>query len=176
MLYSSLSIASEFRESEWGMSKEQVMQFEKTDAIFAGDDTLTFKGKIANSSVHIIYEFKSNKLTSGTYRFIENRVNSNVYIQDYLRINQFLDIKYGKPESREEIWYNDLYKDKKGYHGLALLTGHLKRTSSWEKEITIIVHVLSGDNYKIDHSIVYYDKSHKDKAIEKMESEEMKGL
>ena len=176
IICSSFCISSEFREAEWGMSREQVKQFEKTEPVFPGSDTLTFKGKVANSIVLIIYEFENDKLRSGSYRFVENRVNANVYVQDYLRINEFLDLKYGKPKSRQEIWYNDLYKDKKGFYGVALSTGQLKFVSSWEEDKTIIVHALSGNNYIIDHSITYYDKLHKDKSIEKIESEEMKGL
>jgi len=172
----SCCLASEFREAEWGMSREQVKQLEKTEPVFPGDDTLTFKGKVASSVVHVIYEFENDKLKSGTYRFVENRVNVNVYIQDYLRINEFLDSKYGKPESREEIWSNDMYKDKKGFYGLALSTGQLKFVSSWNEEKTVIVHVLYGYNYLINHSIVYHDKLYKEKTVEKREREEMKGL
>ena len=36
----SCCLASEFREAEWGMSREQVKQLEKTEPVFPGDDTL----------------------------------------------------------------------------------------------------------------------------------------
>jgi len=176
MLCTSLGMASDFREAEWGMSKEQVKKLEKSDPLFLQNETLTFKGKVANSAVHIIYEFADNQLKKGTYKFTTNRVNPNVYLQDYAKVNEFLELKYGKPEYNKETWHNDVYKEKRGYHGLAIANGHLRLESSWESDKTIIVHLLSGNNSIIDHNITYYDKSVQDIPREKIEIEGMQGL
>jgi len=172
----SLCIASDFRDAEWGMTKEQIEKLEKTESIYSKTDTLTFKGKIANNRVNIIYEFSGNKLITGVYQFVDNHPNANVYIQDYEKINESLDLKYGKPENRKEIWNNDIYKDKKGFWGVALSTGQLRLESSWSEDRTLITHKLSGSNYIIDHSIYYYDKLSIKKQTEKNDNEEMKGL
>jgi hypothetical protein len=171
-----LCIASDFRDAEWGISKEQVGKLEKTEPIYSKTDALTFKGKIANNRVNIIYEFSENKLITGAYQFIENHPNGNVYIQDYEKMNEFLDIKYGKPTYRKEIWNNDIYKDKKGFWGVAVSTGQLMLESSWSEGRTLITHQLSGSNYIIDHSIYYHDKLSIKKQADKNDNEEMKGL
>lgn len=176
MLCTSLAMASDFREAEWGMSKEQVKKLENTDPIFLQNDTLTFKGKVANSAVHIIYEFTEDKLIKGTYKFTTYRVNPNVYLHDYAKVNEFINLKYGVPEYNKEIWHNELYKEKRGYHGLAIATGHLRLESLWDSNKTIIIHALSGNNSIIDHNISYYDKSVQKVPREKIEIEGMQGL
>jgi hypothetical protein len=169
-------LAADFRDAEWGMSKDQVKSLEKTEPIYHINDTLTFKGKILNSQVHIIYKFVDNQLRTGMYTFVASKVNNNVYLRDYDRVNESLDLKYGKPETRKEIWGNELYKEKTGFYGLAVSMGHLRLESSWSEERTIVLHKLSGVNNIIDHSISYFDKNYFDKNTFSVEKYEMKGL
>lgn len=173
---STMCLAADFRDTEWGMSSEQVQSLEKTEPIYPKKDTLTFKGKVAGKRVDIIYEFKNDKLKAGIYIFTEKNINNNVYIQDYDKTNEFLDLKYGNPESRKVSWNNELYKEKRGYYGLAVSLGHLALESTWNKEKTTIVHKLSGTNNTIEHSLSYFDKFASDIKNEKFENEEMKGL
>ena len=172
----SLCLASGFRDSEWGMSKEQVELLEKTQPVYPEKDTLTYIGKVANLQVNIIYKFTDNKLNVGTYKFTTKYANNNVYMQDYEKINNFLDLKYGKPEIRKEIWNNELYKDKKGYYGNAISIGHYALESKWSNDKTIIIHKLSGSNNIIDHSIDYFDKNSIVDNSERKEINEIKGL
>jgi hypothetical protein len=172
----SLCFAADFRDTEWGMSSEQVQSLEKTEPVYPKKDTLTFKGKVAGKRVDIVYAFKNDKLKTGIYIFTEKHINNNVYLQNYEKTNEFLDLKYGNPVSRKVSWSNELYKEKKGYYGLAVSLGHLALESTWNKEKTTIVHTLSGTNNTIEHSISYFDKSSLDIQTEKFENEEMKGL
>lgn len=172
----SLCLAADFRDTEWGMSKEQVQSLEKTEPVYPKKDTLTFKGKVAGKRVDIIYAFNNDKLKAGIYIFTEKNRNNNVYILDYDKTNEFLDVIHGNPESRKVSWTNALYKEKRGYYGLAVSIGHLALESTWNKEKTTIVHKLSGTNSIIEHSISYFDKFSLDIPTEKLENEEMKGL
>lgn len=175
-LFKSVCMATDFRESEWGFSKEQVELSEKTRPLYSQKDALTFRGKIANIQVLIKYEFIENKLKYGTYTFIANYANNNVYLKDYERINDLIDLKYGKPETRKELWNNELYKEKKGYHGNAISIGHLMLESTWIVDKTIIVHKLSGNNNIVDHNIKYYDKKWFDSENKNEKINGIKGL
>ena len=174
--YKSLCLASDFRDTQWGMSKEQVLSIEKTRPIYYNNESLTFRGKLANIQVHIIYKFSDNKLKSGVYQFVQNYSNNNVYLKDYKIINDLLDIKYGNPETRKEFWNNELYKEKLGYYGNAISLGHLSLESKWENDTTIIVHNLSGNNNLINHYINYFDKKIQDYDHEAIKRVEEKGL
>ena len=175
-IFISPCFASDFRDAEWGTSKEQVKLTEKTLPLYTKNESITFRGKVANRPVEIIFIFKDNKLTGGIYKFTTNNVNNNVYINDYDRISESLDLKYGKPEKRNVIWINELYKEKKGYHGNAISMGHLILESYWSEDKTIILHKLSGNNGIIDHSISYFDKNFADQYLEKDERNETDGL
>ena len=153
-----------------------MQSLEKTEPVYPKKDTLTFRGKVAGKRVDIVYEFINDKLKAGIYIFTEKNSNNNVYLQDYEKTNEFLNLKYGNPDSRKISWNNELYKEKRGYHGLAVALGHLAFASTWNKEKTTIVHSLSGTNNTIEHSISYFDKSSSDIKTEKFENEEMKGL
>lgn len=176
IFYKSLCFASDFRDAQWGMSKEQVLSLEKTRPIYSNNESLTFRGKLANIQVHIIYKFSDEKLDTGVYQFVPNYSNNNVYLKDYKSINDLLDLKYGNPDIRKEVWNNELYKEKLGYYGNAISLGHLALESKWENDTTIIVHNLSGNNNLISHSINYFDKkvqAYDDEAVKKVE---VKGL
>lgn len=173
MIFStSLCVASDFRDAQWGMSKEQVLSLEKNRPLYSSNESLTYRGKLANIQVHIIYEFLQGKLKSGVYQFIQNYSNNNVYLKDYKNISDLLDLKYGNPDNRKEVWNNELYKDKPLYHGNAISMGHLFLESKWTTDTTIIVHNLSGNNNLISHSVNYFDKTvkiHDDEKVYKLE-------
>lgn len=172
----SLCVASDFRDTQWGMSKEQVLSIEKTRPIYSNNESLTYRGKLANIQVHIIYKFLDDKLNAGIYQFVQNYSNNNVYLKDYKNINNLLDLKYGNPDTVNEVWNNELYKEKLGYHGNAVSLGHLVLESKWTNDTTIIIHNLSGNNNLITHSVNYFDKKMKvydDKDVDKVE---VKGL
>lgn len=172
----SLCLASDFRDAQWGMSKEQVFLLEKTRPIYSNNESLTYRGKLANIQVHIIYNFSDDKLSNGFYKFVSNYSNNNVYLKDYKDINNLLDLKYGNPDIRKELWINELYKEKLGYHGNAISLGHLMLESKWTNDTTIIVHNLSGKNNLISHSINYFNKKVKVYNDEEMNKVEVKGL
>ena len=176
LFFKSLCTASDFRDSEWGMSKEQIELLEKTQPVYPEKDTLTYIGKVADLQVNIIYKFTDNKLKVGTYKFITKYANNNVYLRDYEKINDFLDLKYGKPEIRKETWNNESYKDRKGYYGNAVSIGYYVLESKWSNGKTIIIHQLSGSNNIIDHSIDYFDKNSTVDKREGKEINEIKGL
>lgn len=176
IFYKSLCIAADFRDTQWGMSKEQVLSIEKTRPLYYNNESLTFRGKLANIQVHIIYKFSDDKLNSGVYQFVQNYSNNNVYLKDYKNINDLLDLKYGDPDTRKEVWNNVLYKEKLGYYGNAISLGHLALESKWENDTTIIVHNLSGNNNLISHSINYFDKKIQVFDGEAMKKAEVEGL
>jgi hypothetical protein len=174
--FTSTCLATDFRDAQWGFTKDQVRLLEKTRPLFSTDNTLTYRGKIDNIQVHIIYEFIEEKLKSGTYKFIANYANNNVYLRDYERINNSIEFKYGEPEIKEETWKNNLYKEKRGYHGNAVSLGHLIFETKWIADNTIIIHKLSGNNNIVDHSIEYHDKKWFDNENEKEKKNGIKGL
>jgi len=158
-----------FRKTNWGMSKAQVKKTE-TGKIINDDNVLGYEAKIAGLDALIAYIFVDNKLVRAKYIFTQKHSNKTDYISDYSSIQKILNKKYGKPESDDTYWKNDLYKDDYQSWGMALAVGHLTKYSNWNVADTKVWLSINGDNYKVSHSAEY--SSVKLAGLESAKSEE----
>ena len=180
----------DFRKTKWGNSVEKVKSSEAPTILLGDGNTLITRGSVAGLECTIGYCFVNGKLWRGVYAFSETHSNKNMFITDYNSIKDILIEKYGEPEGLAMIdsalkrfpensnlkyleggmvWLNDLYADDKSQYGLAVSIGHLTYYCEWEIGDTKIHMVLSGDNYNINHILVYYSKS-----LEKLSDKEQK--
>lgn len=152
-----------FRETLWGMSKEQVKKVEtswfikeeKGGGDFKGLDVLYYKTEVGSLEAVIICYFAENLLTRARYQITEEHASSNLYIDDFKNIKSQLTQKYGAPARDDAIWSNDLYKDEPSEYGMAVSVGHLMYVAEWYLPETSIQLLLRGDNYKITLSVEY---------------------
>jgi hypothetical protein len=143
-----------FRKTNWGMSKAQVKKLE-TGKILNDDDVLMYEGNIAGLETYIVYNFVDDKLVRASYIYKERHSNKSDYLSDYLSVQKILINKYGKPAEEETLWKNDLYKDDYQEWGMALAVGHLVKYCVWNVSDTEIAHLISGDNFDINHGVEY---------------------
>jgi len=161
----------DFRETTWGMSKEQVKATEDKKPGIEDDSSLAYKVTIKEKEFACAYSFLEDKLYAGGYIFIGEHTNENLYIEDYEDIKETLTKKYGNPETEMPgLWKNDLYKDDKNYWGKAISMGHLVYGASWETSTTRIDILLWGDNYNIKLAL-YYTSKELEKWVNKINEE-----
>ena len=147
-----------FRNTHWGMSKEQVIETEGKpvrDEIVEGLNAIAYDSKIDEKHCAIIYYFAENKLVSSKYHFLHNHINLNLYLFDFANLKKNLIKKYGEPKEHKPVWLNDLYKNSPDDIGRAISYGHLKLLTKWETPETNIFLGIMGDNYKIKLIIEY---------------------
>ncbi|MDO7976742.1 outer membrane protein assembly factor BamB family protein [Oceanotoga teriensis] len=169
----------DFRNVNWGMSKEEVKEIETSDFIINLDDgTLVYKGTVAGEKVFIYYEFYNNALIQGKYAFLIDHSNENDYIDDYNRLKGLLNKKYGKAHEDEQIWKDNLYKDDYENWGFAISTGDMYYYSKWLTEDikTDIEMQLWGENYEVRLLIIYKSIKDIDLLEQKKEEENLEGL
>ncbi len=147
-----------FRKSQWGMSKKEILRSEKLKKQHENQDNLIFKGEVAGLNTVIMYSFFKGKLAGGYYFFNVKHTAKNKYIDDFIAIDHLLEKKYGKPISKKDKWSNSLYKDRPEGWGMAISLGHLAKLTAWETESTKIEHIIHGDNFKINHAVMYSSK------------------
>lgn len=172
-----LEIKKNFRETTWGMNKEQVKKAEsskffkedKGTGAVKGLDLLFYQDNITGLDCFIIYFFAENKLVIARYFIKEDHSNRNFYISDFKDIKNQLIQKYGKPKKDDITWLNDLYKDDPSHYGMAISIGHLRYSTEWDLPLTEIQLMLSGDNYKISLWVDYIGKAFKDLVRETIE-------
>lgn len=174
--FTKFTMPYDFRQTNWGMSKEEVKLTEKRKPNYEDDVILLYEVKIDKYDCACIYHFLENKLFQSKYAFNEKHLNKNAYIEDYENLKELLTKKYGKPKWEDIIWKDDFYKDIKGNWGLAVARGDLEYTIIWENSITTIQIQLEGNNYEISLIIVYYSNELYDWAKEILDKKSIKDL
>jgi len=98
----------DFRETIWGMSKEQVKEIEKNilligedtvqDSIIGCDGILHYEGEVNGLECDIYYYFMKDRLISATYKKVDSIIRfKDKYISNYKNLKVYLIKKYGKP-------------------------------------------------------------------------------
>lgn len=159
-LYAEQATGADFRKATWGMSQQAVIELEGKDISTKnksddGLDMIVYVRKQGGLDCIAIYYFAEDRLVEGRYIFTAKHTNKNLYIDDYLSVKASLAKKYGTPKVDDIQWNNDLYKDDKSQWGFAVSLGHLVYSSGWDTGRSLIVNILEGDNYKINHILIY---------------------
>lgn len=158
-----------FRYTRWGMTQEDVITSEeKMDPIEKTENMITYKTQILGKNVALHYLFVENKLVGAIYKLEDNYLNSQHFIQTYLRFKEVLVKKYGPPNRETTNWLNNTYRNVRKKWGLALSLGHVEYYSSWQTQNTTIECSLKELNYFVVCSIEYWsvENSHLLKQIE----------
>lgn len=179
LAFAAFSLAEEydFRNVNWGMSREEVKSIETADDFLELEDgAYTYKATVASLDSYLIYDFVENKLASSAYMFLVEHSNENLYIEDFYDLKTLLIKKYGEPAFNIINWDNDLYKDSEQDYGFAVSIGHLEYFTRWETDKTTIKLQLGGDNYDILLSLIYISKEYKDLLNKADEEEDLSSL
>ena len=101
----------DFRNTNWGMSKEQVRATEEWEPDFVDNTILSYGVTISEKDFECVYLFLEDKLYGSRYLFLGEHINKNLYIEDYEELKETLTKEYGKPKINQVIWKNDLVKN-----------------------------------------------------------------
>jgi hypothetical protein len=165
--------ADDVRGHNWGDSLAVVKKSETAKFIDQDATHLLFTDTVGGISVNILYTFLDGRLVRAGYRNADTHTNKNDFIQDYRKLNELLTKKYGKPEVDKTVWRNELYKDDPSNFGMAISAGHLFYSAQWNLERTIILSVISGDKFKITHTVDYQEVASKKEQQQKQEQQEL---
>ncbi len=168
----------DFRKMRWDMTRKEIIASEMDvlgEPSYNKPDSLRYRLKLSGLSAQLIYVFHEETCYIAMYMFNESHVNENGYIDDYEKIKKILTEKYGEPDVNRVLWKNDLYKNKPSKHGFAVSIGHLWYGATWVfPNGSAIIHILSGENYKINHLLSYlspeYDEIEKKKEEQEASS------
>ena len=150
-----------FRNSKWGMSKEEVTALEvKMDPVEVNKNTIKYKTQILGKNVELIYLFSQNKLAAAAYILEDNYLNSKHFLNTYRQFTSALTQKYGPPEEEKINWLNDRFRNENQKRGLALSLGHMEYFASWETASSIIRSSLKEKNHDVLCLIEYQGKGY----------------
>ena len=152
----------------WGMTQKEVIALEGEPTSTNADNTMLIYANVTSAGKKAVvgYTFSSGTLATIVVLFQEKHSSDNLYIQDFDDIDESLTAKYGEPAlDRNLNWIDDLFMGDEKNYGLAVSCGDLSIASIWDTENLQIVHTLEGDNYQIEHGMVYsYSLTHEKTA------------
>ncbi|HCO48816.1 MAG TPA: hypothetical protein DIT55_05120 [Spirochaetaceae bacterium] len=167
----------DFRSINWGMNRDQIKAIEKEKILLETEKYVAYETKVSGFPVWLVYNFINDKCVNSRYMIKVEHANDTLFVDDYKKLKSLLIKVYGNPIEDETIWKDDLYKDDETEYGMALSIGDLFYYTNWENDKTFISLELGGDNYEIDHFIIFYDsKEFSSLAEEKKAEEETEGL
>jgi hypothetical protein len=163
-----VAFCADFRNVNWGMSKEEVASNEDARLIKTkrSDDTLNYTLQaFGYSTASLRYDFSEGKLIASSYGFITPAKGTSRSVFDlYKNLKMSLIEKYGSPFNDEEIWANETYKQWPANMDAHIERGHVTYKTIWELEKTVIIldckQLKSLGVLLPNTSLNYYEKSH----------------
>lgn len=142
-----------YKGTSWGMSTAQVMRITGASRLDSGD--LALKGEVAGIEATTQFAFlREGPLALIAIDFNETHLSPDMNIEDYEKISELLESKYGKPTHRK-VKTDDIFKKRKDW-GTGLFIGKVSFLEEWATDDTKIVHWLKGgDMGGVTHRVHY---------------------
>ncbi len=163
----------DFRQTTWGMSKEQVIATEGKP-ISETPDRLLYQTNVAGLKAAMMFEFINGKLARTGYDLLEKYTEPNQYIITGTRWVEALNEKYGEPKPDVQ-WLNDLYRNDQKKWAFAISAGHLVIRDSWDTQRTKIQYIVAGTNFEIS-VVVHYTSKELEAELAKKSKEAQKSV
>jgi hypothetical protein len=158
LTFTMVTVASDFRNVEWGMSKSEVINSEDMDIFRKTDELIIYKTDLFDKEFLLAYFFEENKLIRTRYLLntIDNNISEDKLWEISVKIPELMTEKYGESVylyrgrhyQPEQFLYEVAYND-------------FKVESKWEtKDTEIFYNLESGPKSmrKIANKIDYYPK------------------
>jgi multidrug transporter EmrE-like cation transporter len=159
------ALGQDFRNVNWGMTKEEVKENESASLYEEESNLLFYTGiNIAGNSYAVGYFFYDNKLSLARYILMERNLSGMDYIEIYKNMPDRLNSLYGDPSdgSYGIVWNNETYKDQPGMFKEALQMGHVGVMYMWDNEDIKVYFGMVGSSITPDVMIEYYPKEYKE--------------
>ena len=162
-----------FRGLPWGATHAQVQKALPRAKPAKKSDGLIVVDQVAGIDSVLQFTFLGGGLAEISVSFMAEHSNPNDLVFDFEKVKGLLLKKYGTPEVDRQRWNGSLYKDDYERRGQAVLTGQLTYRAVWKLKDTTISTMLTGDNFKSHHFVLYESKA---SEAERKAQEEQKRL
>jgi len=148
----------EFRNTNWGMSRNEVKFLETSKLVVDDARMLSYEGMVGGLPCQVVYLFVKDQLVGSHYFFKTEHSQDADHIEGYRGIKEAVTEKYGSPLLDEATWKNDRYKNDPDKVALAVKLGHVNLAAQWASPRTEIWLFLVGENGKMKLSMRYTSK------------------
>jgi hypothetical protein len=152
----------DFRQNNWGDSREQVLVVEGEPVRRSGEAWL-WHLKIEGSEAIMTMRFVDNKLVHAAYSFVDFSKKDYDQVIEFFSLEETLVKKYGPPTTKKaaappteetdpESMLEDLAKQ--------IIANRAMWFSRWNTPSTTIIHAIRGENGAITHEVRYWSTAH----------------
>jgi hypothetical protein len=100
----------DFRNTQWGMSKNEVLASEPDTPVVQTDSQIGYSTKIMDKNIYLAFVFKNNCLVSALYALEDMRENLEDSLRDFEGFKEILTQKYGEPNAGQgDVWADPTY-------------------------------------------------------------------
>lgn len=157
-----ISYSADFRNTTWGMTKEQVKETENIEIVNENPDKISYIETVVNYPALLVYKFHDNKLIWGSYSFQQVNDNDEEYLKDFIKFEEVISSKYGKGKKLDK--WNNSDSEFKNDPAMAVRAGDLIMWSSWETPTTLIKLIMYGYKDKFNIDSYYFSRKYKNEA------------
>ena len=145
-----------FRDTRWGMTRDDVMMAEGKDVYFSESKYFAYHRNVIGLDVSVAYYFEGDRLVKARYVFEEKYGAANDYIADFQTAKGKLSEKYGKPTEDSRVWTNQQFRDDLSKLGEALKLRHVTLVARWTSpETKIVANLFAMDDGEIRFIVEY---------------------
>lgn len=129
---------ADFRSLKWGMTKDEVEEYEGTGYREPDDNTMYYtRVREEGFPADAEYTFVEGKLVQGIFYITENKTDSPVSVEDYMELVNSLRARFGEPSIADLVYTNksDTTEDTKVQLEL-VKQGKLQFRTGWMLEDT----------------------------------------
>lgn len=150
-----------FRTSNWGDSKEDVLNHEKETQLKQTGPSLTGNVMVYGLDSFVTYNFNSDQLVRGIYMFYLDYSDTKEYISKYDELKNTVSQLYGDPiyDRIAPLVEESIIDGEEDTESLSL--GHVFYITQWETETTSITLGMNSTNNKITVTLGYEDINNK---------------
>ena len=135
-----------FRQTTWGMSKEDVMQAEKSDPVSESEYKVDYDTEMMGFNGKIGYTFNDDELIRASFLLLTKPKTNNEYIEIYETIQKELRKKYGKTVI-DTIQHRDPSQTTEpNTYGDAVCNGDLLYATQWDLPSSDVQLLLRGED------------------------------
>ena len=143
----------DFRNTRWGMSKEDLLASEAGEPVAKTDTQIGYFTEILDKNIYVAFIFDDEHLVSALYALRDMRENLEDSFKDFEDFKKILIMKYGEPNAGQgDIWADPSFGDKDTLKALlldrskyeeALKQGQILHAAMWKTDKTWIKVALS---------------------------------
>lgn len=152
--------AETFRGLPWGADAAEVIERNGPPTREVGD-CLVYFGIIAEREATILYCVGEQGLYRGAYVFRpQHGINHQRYVDDYARLQQLLEERYGEPSRHEVAWRDPRLSGPPAHWGFRIAQGELALRTEWQtadKHIFMVMEKVADGRGFVSHYLGYED-------------------